>query len=67
MPPSTGPIATARAGDRAEYAEGRPPLLAVERLGDQRQRGGEHHRPAGALYGAREVQHQRRGRQAADG
>ena len=48
------------AGHGAVDAERGAALLAVERLRDQRERGREHHRPADALHGAREVQHQRR-------
>ena len=36
-----------------------PRSLPWKAVGDQRQRGGEHHRPARALHGAREVQHER--------
>ena len=42
---------------RAPDAERRAPLAPVERLGEQRQRGGEHRRPADALQAAGEVQH----------
>ncbi len=56
-PPMTGPTATAAPSHGAEHAEGGAALLAVERLRDERERGGEHHRPADALDGAREVEH----------
>ena len=38
------------ADDAAEHPEGGAAVLAVEGLGDQRQRGREHHRPADALH-----------------
>ena len=56
-----------RADHAAENAEGDATLLAMEGLRDQRERGREHHRPAGALDGAREVEHQRAGGQTAHG
>ena len=47
-------------------AEGRAALMGRELLGDQGQRVGEHHRPAGALDGARDVQHHGRAGEAAE-
>jgi len=49
----------------AEDAERDAALGAVERLGDQRQRGREHHRAADALHGPEQVELQRRAGEAA--
>jgi hypothetical protein len=53
------------AGGGAPEAKGRAALVRSELLRDQRQRGGEHHRPADALNSTEKVQHRRRRRQAA--
>ena len=55
------------AGDGPEDPEGDPAVAALEGLGDQRERGGEHHRPADPLHGAGEVEHQRGVGEPADG
>ncbi len=66
-PPTTGPTATAAPITPPNTPKATPRSLALERLCDQRQRGREHHRAAGALHGAGEVQRQRVPRQAACG
>ena len=55
------------AGHGAVDAEGGAALLAVERLRDERERGGEHHRPADALDAAEEVELERARGQPAGG
>ena len=64
-PPTSGPIATA-ADRRAPDPEGRAALLAVELLREDRERDGEHDRPADALDAAGEVEEERGGGCAAE-
>ena len=53
------------AGDGTPHAERNTPVLAAERVGQQRQRHGEHDRAADTLHAARDYEEQRSGRNAA--
>ena len=64
-PPTSGPTATAKPVVAPQMPNAVPRSLGRELLGDQGERGGEHHRPADALEAAGDVQHRRRAGEAA--
>ena len=64
-PPSTGPSAAATPVIAPQTPNATPRSRPRKLCAEQRQRGGEHDRPADALAAARQDQHQRRLRQPA--
>ena len=65
--PDERPDRDRSADRRAPDPEGRPALLAVELLREDRERDREHDRPADALDAARKVEEEGLGRRAAEG
>ena len=66
-PPTTGPTATAAPITPPNTPKAMPRSRPWKAVRDQRQRGREHHRAAGALHGAEQVQRERRAGQPAGG